>query len=122
MTNYWRIERDIEIVQGKTWTAKFRWSVKSCKGKTSIPIDLSAYTAKFVIRETAENSASLLEISDGNGITLGADGTIEVTITATQAANLTVGENVWELELQTGTTVIAFGHGVANVYQEVAHD
>ena len=25
MTNYWRLERDIEIVQGKTWISKFFW-------------------------------------------------------------------------------------------------
>ena len=120
MTNYWRLERDIDIVQGKTWTAKFRYLSKSCNGKTNVPVDLSTYGATMVIRECAEDSATLLTLTSGNGITLGADGTIEITITATQASNLTVGENVYEIELSQGYTYIAFATGKAKVYQEIA--
>lgn len=121
MTNYWKLERDITIVRGKTWTAKFKWTAKSCKGKTRVPVDLTGYTAKFVIKECAEDSAELLELTNVSGITLGGtDGTIEVEITATQASALTVGSNVYELELQSGYTVIGFSHGVAGVFEEVA--
>lgn len=121
MTNYWRLERDIEIVQGKTWTAKFRYLTKSCNGKTNVPLDLSAYGATMVIRECADDSASLLTLTSGSGITLGGTaGTIEIEITATQAAGLTAGDNVYEIELYQGYTYIAFATGMAKVYQEIA--
>jgi hypothetical protein len=120
MTNYWRLERDIEIVQGKTWTAKFRYLTKSCKGKSNVPVDLSGFGASMVIRECAKDSASLLTLTAGDGITLGADGTIEIEMTATQASNLTAGDNVYEIELSQGYLVIAFATGKAKVYEEIA--
>ena len=120
MTNYWRLERDIDIVQGKTWTAKFRYLTKSCKGKSNVPVDLSAYGATMVIRECAKDSASLLTLTAGSGITLGSDGTIEIVMTATQASNLTAGDNVYEIELNLGYTYIAFATGKAKVYEEIA--
>ena len=120
MTNYWRLERDIEIVQGKTWTAKFRYLTKSCKGKSTVPVDLSGYTARMVVRECVKDSASLLVLTKNNGIILGSDGTIEITITSNQASSLTVGENVYEISLTTGETVIAFATGKAIVHQEIA--
>jgi hypothetical protein len=121
MTNYWRLERDIEIVQGKTWTAKFRYLTKSCKGKSTVPVNLSGYGANMVIRECAKDSAALLTLTSGGGITLGGTaGTIEIEITATQASNLTAGDNVYEIELYQGYTYIAFATGKAKVYQEIA--
>ncbi len=120
MTNYWRLERDIDIVQGKTWTAKFRYLTKSCKGKSNVPVNLSSYGASMVIRECAKDSATLLTLTSGSGITLGADGTIEITMTATQASNLTAGDNVYEIELSQGYTYIAFATGKAKVYEEIA--
>lgn len=122
MTNYWKLEKDITIVKGKTWQAKFRWLSASCKGKTKVPVDLTAYeAANFVIREHVEDSAVLLTLTVGAGITLGgADGTITIDMTATQASSLTVGDNVYELELIDGATVIGFATGKAVVYEEVA--
>jgi hypothetical protein len=120
MTNYWRIERDIDIVQGKTWQANFRYLTKSCNKKSNVPFNLTGYGATMVIRECASDSAALLTITSGNGITLGGtDGTIEIEITATQTENLTAGENVYEIELYQGYTYIAFATGKANVYQEI---
>jgi hypothetical protein len=120
MTNYWRLERDIDIVQGKTWTAKFRYLTKSCKGKSNVPVNLSGYGASMVIRECVNDSATLLTLTSGSGITLGSDGTIEITMTATQASNLTAGDNVYEIELSLGYTYIAFATGKAKVYEEIA--
>lgn len=121
MTNYWKLVKDVTIVCGKTWTAKFRWTAKSCNGKTRVPVDLTGYTARFVIRECTEDSATLLELTDVSGVTLGGtDGTIEIQITASQASNLTVGDNVYELELSIGYTVVGFATGKASVFEEVA--
>lgn len=120
MTNYWRIERDIDIVQGKTWQANFRYLTKSCNKKTNVPFNLTGYGATMVIRECATDSTALLTLTSGSGITLGGTaGTIDIQITATQAANLTAGENVYEIELYQGYTYIGFATGKANVYQEI---
>lgn len=120
MTNYWKLTRDIEIVRGKTWTARFRYLTKSCNGKTNVPIDLSSYSATMVIKECAKDSANLLVVTSADGITLGSDGTIEIEITATQASDLTVGDNVYEIELSQGYTFIGFATGNAKVYEEIA--
>ena len=75
----------------------------------------------MVIRECANDSAALLTLTSGSGITLGGTaGTIELEITATQASNLTAGDNVYEIELYQGYTYIAFATGKAKVYQEIA--
>jgi hypothetical protein len=120
MTNYWRLERDIEIVQGKTWTAKFRYLTKSPKNKSNIPVDLTGYGANMVIREQTSESATLLTLTSGSGVTLGGSaGTIEIAMTATQTSNLTAGDNVYEIELTQGYTSIAFATGKAKVYEEI---
>jgi hypothetical protein len=120
MTNYWRLERDIEIVQGKTWTAKFRYLTKSCKGKSNVPINLSGYGVNMVFKECTKDSASLLVLTKNNGIFLGSDGTIEILITPAQTYSLTAGENVYEIELTQGADFIAFATGKAKVYEEIA--
>jgi len=121
MTNYWRLVRDIEIVQGKTWQAKFRYLSKCSSGRKPAPINLTGYTAKMVIREKATDSASMLELTTGSGITLGGTaGTIQADITATQAGtNLTAGTGVYEIELYNGATTIGFATGNATIYQEI---
>ena len=120
MTNIWRLQRDIEIVQGKTWEAKFRYLSRCSSGRKPSPIDLSGYTARMVVRECAEDSASLLDLTTSNGgITLSALGVIELEATPTQTSNLTVGEGVYEIELYTGSNVIGFASGLVKVYQEI---
>jgi hypothetical protein len=120
MTNIWRLQRDIEIVQGKTWEAKFRYLSRCSSGRKPAPIDLSGYTARMVVRECAEDSASLLDLTTSNGgITLSALGVIELEATPTQTSNLTAGEGVYEIELYTGSNVIGFASGLVKVYQEI---
>ena len=121
MTNEWRLERDIVVVRGKTWTASFRYLSRCSAGRKPSPIDLSAYTAAMTIRDNVEDSATQITLTtSGGGITLGADGTIEILMTATQTRdNLTVGTGVYEITLTTGTTIIAFAHGNATIYEGV---
>jgi len=120
MTNYWKLERDIDIVQGKTWNAKFRYLSRCSSGRKPAPIDLSGYTARMVIRECKDDSALLLDLTTENGgITLSASGLIELEATATQTSNLTAGDGVYEIELYTGSDVIGFATGKAKIYQEI---
>ena len=120
MTNIWKLQRDIEIVQGKTWEAKFRYLTRCSSGRKPSAIDLSSYTARMVVRECAEDSASLLDLTTENGgIALSASGLIEIEATPTQTSNLTAGDGVYEIELYTGSDVIGFATGKVKVYQEI---
>jgi hypothetical protein len=120
MTNIWKLQRDIEIVQGKTWEAKFRYLSRCSNGRKPAPIDLSGYTARMVVRECAEDSASLLDLTTENGgIALSASGLIELEATPQQTSNLTAGEGVYEIELYTGSDVVGFASGKVKVYQEI---
>jgi len=120
MTNIWKLQRDIEIVQGKTWEAKFRYLSLCSAGRKPSPMDLSSYTARMVVRECAEDSASLLDLTTENGgIALSASGLIEIEATPTQTSNLTAGDGVYEIELYTGSDVIGFATGKVKVYQEI---
>ena len=120
MTNIWRLQKDIEIVQGKTWEAKFRYLTRCSSGRKPSPMDLSSYTARMVVRECAEDSASLLDLTTENGgIALSASGLIEIEATPTQTSNLTAGDGVYEIELYTGSDVIGFATGKVKVYQEI---
>ena len=121
MTNYWRLERDIDIVQGKTWSAKFRYLSRCSNGRKPAPVDMTGYTARMVIRECKDDSASLLDLTTENGgitITI-STGTIELEATPTQTSNLTAGDGVYEIELYVGADVIGFATGKAKIYQEI---
>ena len=90
MTNIWRLQKDIEVVQGKTWEANFRYLTRCSSGRKPSPVDLSGYTARMVVRECAEDSVSLLDLTTENGgIALSAAGLIEIEATPTQTSNLT---------------------------------
>jgi hypothetical protein len=75
----------------------------------------------MVVRECAEDSAFLLNLTTENGgITLGgATGTIDIDATPTQTSNLTVGEGVYEIELYVESDVIGFATGNVKIYQEI---
>jgi hypothetical protein len=121
MTNIWKVQRDIEIVQGKTWEAKFRYLSRCSSGRKPVAVNLTGYTARMVVRECAEDSALLLDLTTENsGITLGGpNGTIEIEATPTQTSNLTAGDGVYEIELYVGSDVIGFATGKTKVYQEI---
>jgi hypothetical protein len=120
MTNIWRLQKDIEVVQGKTWEANFRYLTRCSSGRKPSPVDLSGYTARMVVRECAEDSVSLLDLTTENGgIALSAAGLIEIEATPTQTSNLTAGDGVYEIELYTGSDVIGFATGKVKVYQEI---
>jgi len=73
------------------------------------------------VRECAEDSAILLDLTTSNGgIALGGvAGTIDIEATPTQTSNLTAGDGVYEIELYTGSDVIGFATGKVKVYQEI---
>ena len=73
------------------------WYLTSAKTTTK---DLSTYTAAMDIRRKQSDSAALIALTSGSGITLGGSaGTIVITLTDTQTAAVTPGPGVWDLEL-----------------------
>lgn len=67
-----------------------------------IGIDLSSATARAHFRAARDDDATLLELSDSAGITLGSDGLIGLTVTAAQSAALVGVRGVYDVEVTLG--------------------
>lgn len=63
------------------------------------PVDLSAYTARLQIRRSVNAEDFLVELTDVDGLTLGADGSIEIVIEAEVLEALSFSAAVYDLEL-----------------------
>ena len=62
--------------------------------------DLTGYTARLQARTSHDASTPLVSLTSGSGITLGgAAGTIRVTISATDTAQYTWEQGVYDLEI-----------------------
>lgn len=84
-------------------------------------IDLTGYTARMQVRESAESSSTLLSLATGgSGITLGGTaGTIAVTAAATATAGVAGGQYVYDMELVSGSVVTRILQGNFKVLPEV---
>jgi hypothetical protein len=86
-----------EIPTYSEFSVTMTWYVTSAKSAT---VDLSNYTAAMDIRRKQSDSAALIALTSGSGITLGGSaGTIVIALTDTQTAAVTPGPGVWDLEL-----------------------
>ena len=87
------------------------------------PMPLDGYTAALQIRRRHSSRETLLELSDGEGITLGEDGEIQIEIPAAQTADLPARERgpvgVWDIELTNSTNVNRLLGGKVYVSPEV---
>jgi len=67
-------------------------------------LDLTDYTATFLIKESSDSDTALMTLTSGSGLTLGGTaGTIEVTISATETSTLDVGTSYSALTLTTNS-------------------
>lgn len=107
---------DIACEQGATFSR-----VITYQGADGAPIDLTTYTARMQVRETAESGTTLLNLTTENGgIALGnVAGTVTLTATATQTAGIAAGEWVYDIELVSGATVTRLLQGCFTVDAEV---
>jgi len=83
--------------------------------------DLSGYSCRMQVRQSAESSEALLDLSVGNGITL-STGTnnIHIVVAASAIAALPVGKWQHELELTYPSgKVIGLLEGSFRVYPEI---
>lgn len=100
------------VVKGDTWFRRITYTVDG------EPVDLTSYTAELEVKLTF-GGATLLSITQASGIVLGADGTIELTLSAAQTSTLAAGNYVYDLQLTTGSDVATIMRGVLTVEPEV---
>jgi hypothetical protein len=88
---------DFTIEQGATFNLLLTWEINN------VAVNLTGYTARLQARVDVQDTATVLSLTTGAGITLGgAAGTISIDQTATQTTALPMGEYVYDLELVSG--------------------
>lgn len=109
---------DITILQGATFNPVITWKNKS----TGVPVDLTGYSARLQVRKSASDSNKLLDLTSGDGITLGGSaGTITILVSATDTAALPAGAYKYDLELESGAGVVRrLLEGSATISAEVS--
>lgn len=113
MSGQWNVTID----QGATFDVTLLW-----RDETGTPVDLSGYTARAQIRSQVTSATPLVDLTDGDGITLGGGaGTIQLVISDTDTSALPAPfDGVWDLELESGTgTVTRLLAGTVTVTPEV---
>lgn len=110
-------EYHLVIQQGATFQRTVTW-----KDENGAAINLTGYTARLQIRETADATSTLVSLTDSSGIVLGGSaGTIAITISATATAAFTWTRAVYDLELVTaGGIVTRLLEGSVSVTPEVS--
>ena len=94
---------NLKIEQGATFSHRLFW-----KDASRTPIDLTGYLARMHVREDKSSVGILTELTIANNrITLGGvNGTIDLSITATDTAAITWLRGVYDLELESPTGVV----------------
>ena len=70
-------------------------------------LNWTGYTARMQVREAADSTAYLLNLTDTSGITFGGTaGTIAVVITATQSSAISAGSYAYDLELISSGNIV----------------
>jgi len=93
------------IEQGTSVNKKIIWKDNSTP---AVPVDLTGYTARMMVRSTIVDPTALLTLTTENaGITVGTtNGTITLVMTATATAPLTWVTGVYDLELVSTTGIV----------------
>ena len=67
-----------------------------------IPVNLSGYEGRLQVRETHDSPEYIVNLTNGNGITMGASaGTIDILITDDVTAGFIIGDHVYDLEIES---------------------
>lgn len=98
-------ELDICIKQGETFSQVLYYE----DGTPLAPVNISGYTGKLQIRHREGSKAVLLTLTNGSGLTLGADGSITIAISATNTSSLQTSDNmaIYDLKLTSGSGVVS---------------
>jgi hypothetical protein len=88
-------EYDITIEQGSGFSLPLIYEAPE-----DFPVDFTGSTARMHVREKYSSADTLIELTTENGgIELGADGSIQLSISATDTATLSFSRGVYDLEI-----------------------
>jgi hypothetical protein len=105
---------NITAYQGATYDLNLTWAI----GGTAV--NLTGYTAAMQVRINPADSATILSLTNGSGITLGGTaGTIAVAVSANTMGSATPGNYVYDLELNSGGQVTRLLQGSFAIQAEV---
>lgn len=88
------------------------------------PIDLTGYSGRCMVRQTLGSATAILDVDNiDTGIVLGGtEGTVELVLTATQTAALTIAGMVFDVEVESGAGVVTrIASGTITLDKEVTH-
>lgn len=107
---------NLTLPQGGTWEVSLTY-----KASNGTPVNLSGYTARMQVRSSYSSPTAVLSLTDTAGITLGgADGTVQIAVSATTSATIEAAQYVYDLEVVSGGgTVTRLVQGTFTVTPEV---
>ena len=107
---------DLLVDKGATYKKSFIYQTKD-----RVPIDLTGYTSRMQARQSYQSAATILDLSDGNGLVITpTEGRIEIIIAADVTQNISVSSGVYDLELVTPSgDVVKLIRGNINFREEV---
>jgi hypothetical protein len=85
----------INLYQGATFDQQFIWKIDDT------PVDLSTYTARMQVRRSFDAADTIVDLTEGYGITLSEDGEIDIYIDADDTSDLPGGSFVYDIELES---------------------
>lgn len=87
---------NLELDKGSTWKHTFKLN----QGKSSVPMDLTGYTAKMQIRKSATSPTVLFELSTLNGrLIIEHPGVLKILVTDEDTGDMTFNSAVYDLEI-----------------------
>jgi len=102
------------IEQGADWTVELTWA------DDGTPIDLTGYTARMSLRHSARDTVSIhLDTTNGRISLGGAAGTITLSLTAAETAEIPAHNHPYDLEVvNPDGRVVRLVQGIATVSRE----
>lgn len=106
-------EHNFLVYAGDTWTVSLTFT-----DSNSAPIDLSAATLLLQIKKSKSAADPVLELSEGNGLTVGGAGSNVVTIST--VANLPKGTYHYDLQSTfSASSITTYLRGTISVTEDV---
>lgn len=109
---------NLTMYQGASFDYTFTWKIDNAA------VNLTGYMARMQARRNYQSEDVVLDLEDGNGITLGGSaGTIIVEVDAEDTAEIDAANYVYDLELESpGGEVYRLLQGKLIVSPEVTRD
>lgn len=94
---------DLEIEQGEDYSIVFTYKIDG------VAVDLTSYTAALKAKVNYDDTAAVISLANGSGLTLGGvAGTITVAIAGTSTAGYSFDEAFYDLKITSGSSVSSY--------------